>query len=480
MAGSLIQKVKTFLGGTAEGSIRSPWFGMGENGGWFTLGYGDDGFQRNLKVTGRTARTIPAAYAAVMANARAVSQCYASHRKVDAKGKHKKVTTSPASRVLRNPNNYETWPQFILNMTAELQFEGAAFAVVVRGKDNKITAMHKCPQRTCFPYIAEDGSIFYSVGANPMTPYSDANYMVPARDVLHLRGECPRHPLIGESPIAAAALAAGVNVTLSESQAAFFSQMSRPSGIISTDSALTKDQMDVLRKAWEEQSSGLAQGKIPILGGGMKFSPLGLNSQDAELIAAQKMTIADIARVFGVPLPVIGEMEGSTMNNVEQLVSLWLSISLGALLENLERSFDKLFQFGDKEYIELDTAALLRTDFKGRIDGLTKAVQGGLFTPNEARGREGLHPVKNGDKPYMQAQMVELGSNPISETPPEPTAPPPDPEVVADKAAQKAVAAVTELIKEFIPATLESTVEPIDDDISTAVAEASILKAMNA
>jgi len=478
MKNSLITKVKTFFGGS-EGSIRSPFFGLGELGNWFHLGYGDDGFQRNLRLSGSSARNIPAAYASVMANARAVSQCYAEHRVIDKDGKNVKQKTSEVAKVLRSPNDYETWPQFILNLVAEMQFEGESFAIAIRDSTGtKIVALHKCPRKTCSPFIAEDGSIFYSVGSNPMRP-QDQNYMIPARDILHLRNDCPRHPLIGESPIAAAALAAGINVVLSESQGAFFSQMSRPSGIISTDQVLTKDQIDVLRTAWNEQSAGLAQGKVPILGGGMKFSSMGISSQDSELIKAQKMTIADIARVFGVPLPVIGEMEGSTMNNVEQLVSLWLSISLGALLENVERSFDKLFKLGVDEYIEFDTAALLRTDFKGRIDGLTKAVQGGLFTPNEARAKERLHPVEHGDVPYMQAQMVELGDKPAGEIvpPPEPIE---DPEDLASKAAEKVVAKMTEVIKEFIPATLESTADNIDDDISTAVAEASILKAMNA
>jgi HK97 family phage portal protein len=207
-------------------------------------------------------------------------------------------------------------------------------------------------------------------------------------------------------------MAAGVNVALSQSQAAFFSRMSRPSGIITTDADLGPEQLGILRKAWAEQSAGMEAGGIPILGGGMKFQSLGITSQDAQLIEAQRMSIEDIARVYGVPLPVIGDLSHSTMNNVEQLISLWLSVSLGALLENIERSLDALFDLPANEYIELDTSALLRTDFMGRINGLTKGVQGGIFTPNEARSKEGLHPVDHGDVPYLQQQMQPIGFTP--------------------------------------------------------------------
>jgi hypothetical protein len=44
----------------------------------------------------------------------------------------------------------------------------------------------------------------------------------------------------------------------------------------------------------------------------------------------------------------------------------------------------------------------------GRIEGLTKGVQGGLFTPNEAREKEGLEPVESGNIPYLQAQMTPI------------------------------------------------------------------------
>lgn len=403
-----LSKIKSWFGG--ELSWRGPFSGRGELGGMHQIGSLDTGWQQNLTPQGcGNVRTIPMAFAAVMANARAVSQCYANHRRILDNGKHEIIRTSPAARILKYPNSYETWNLFISNMAAEMQFEGESFAVAIRDERQAITALHKFPRNSCSPYIADDGEIFYSVGANPMRPM-DQNYMVPARDVLHLRNDCPRHPLIGESPIKAAALSAGVNVALSTSQAAFFTQMSRPSGIITTNEILNKEQMDILRAAWKEQSAGMSTGGIPILGGGMKFNPMGISSTDAQLIESQKYSAADIARVIGVPLPVVGELENSTMNNVEQLISLWLSVSLGALLENIEQSLNKLFKFGMDDYVELDTAALLRSDFSERVNGLVKGVQGGVFTPNEARAKEGLHPVPHGDVAYLQAQMQEIGT----------------------------------------------------------------------
>lgn len=406
----------------AEGSWRGPFFGVGEQGHTFELGRLEDGFQRNLAVgIGPSGRYIPAAYACVMANARGISQCYPTHKRRDAAGHIETVTTSAAARVLRRPNPVETWPQFILNQVCDLQFDGNALAVATRNGRDEVAALWRMPRSACAPMVGPDGSLFYSVGVNEFDAEATET-MAPGRDVLHLRMHCPRHPLLGESPITAAAMAAGINVALSQSQLAFFSNMNRPAGALTTDKVLTSEHIDVLRRKFDEQSKRWAQGGMPILTSGLKFEAMAITSQDAQLIEAQRLSIEDIARVFGVPLPVIGDLSKATLQNVEQLAGLWLAIGLGALLENIERSLDALFELGPDEWIELDTAALLRTDFAARVDGLTKAIQGGLMTPNEARARESLSPVPHGNTVYVQQQMVELGTKPAPPPPPPPPA----------------------------------------------------------
>ena len=416
--------------GSAEGSWRGPFYGQGElTGSMYELGATEDGYQRNLSVPSGGGRMIPMVYACVMANARAGSTCWAQHKRETVKGskKFELVTTSPASRIFREANPYETWPVFLLNMLATMGFDGQAHALLIRDDRGAVTQMHRMPRASMSPLISPiDGSVYYSVGANPFLPdLTGAQYVVPARDVWHLRQHCPRHPLLGESACEAAALAMGINVALSRSQAVFFARMSRPSGVLVSDQTLTNDQMTRLRSNWAQQSQYIAQGGVPILGNGVKWSPMSLNSEDSQVIEAARFSGEDIARVHGVPLPVVGELSHATMTNVEQLVSLWLSTGLTALLELMERDLNRVFGFdGYTEFVNLDPRALLRTDFAARIEALCKAIQGGLMMPDEARAMEDLPPVPEGDKVYAQAQMQPLGT-PMA-APPAP-APAPDP-----------------------------------------------------
>ncbi len=443
-------KVKSWFGlGAAEGSWRGPFYGQGELGGWHELGRIEDGFQRNLTLGGGPA--VAPVYSCVMLNSRAISQCEPKHLVSSSNGAMTPSTTSPASRVLRIPNAYETWTQLIYNTCAEMLFQGESLWLVTRDDRFAITAAHRIPRGTWSVYIEpESKEIFYSISATELINAPD--YLVPARDVCHFRQHTPRHPLAGESPIKAAALAIGINVALNNSQLAFFTNMNRPSGIIETPQKMTREQKDQARQAFSNQSKAWNQGLLPILSEGAVFKPMNISQTDSQLLEQLRYSTADICRVFGVPVALMAETNG-TQGGTEALISHWLSIGLGSLIESIERSLDRLFNLPAGERIELDFAPLLRTDMESRINSLTKAIQGGLMTPDEARAKEGFGAIDGGSAIFMQRQNTPVGL--LSELaaaelvnanrpPPEPVAAPaaepdPEPEKLVDADVTKAL-----------------------------------------
>jgi Phage portal protein len=90
----------------------------------------------------------------------------------------------------------------------------------------------------------------------------------------------------------------------------------------------------------------------------------------------------------------------------------WLATGLGFALNHVEQAFDRLFDLKGEpdDYCEFDTAALLRSAQKDRIEALARAVQGGIYSPNEARAAEDLDAVPYGDEPRLQAQVVPLSA----------------------------------------------------------------------
>lgn len=314
--------------------------------------------------------------------------------------------TSPASRVLRYPNALEEWPNFSFNVTADILFEGESLVLIARDDRYAVNALWRIPRRSWTIHVdSETKEVFY--GINDADHFSAPKMLVPKRDVIHFRQHTPRHPLIGESPVKAAALASGIHAALSESQLFFFRQMQRPSGVLSTDMSLTSEQMRQLRISFSEQSKLFATGGMPILASGLKFQSLNVAQGDAQLVEQQRMSLVDIARIMGVPMVLLSEGSGP-QGGTEAMISHWLSIGLGSVIETIERSLDRAFGLPADEHIELDPAPLLRVDFAGRIDGYVKAVQGGIMSPAEIRSKEGLGNKEGADELYMQRQMTSL------------------------------------------------------------------------
>jgi len=169
-----------------------------------------------------------------------------------------------------------------------------------------------------------------------------------------------------------------------------------------------------------------------------------MTAVDAEMIALYKMTVLDIARVFRVPPTVIGVMDAATFNNVETLMKQWLSTGLGYTIRHIEENLARLFDLPADQVITFDSDILMRSDFKARMDGLSKGVTAGIFSPNEARRKEGLPEAENGDEPRLQQQVVPLSYHYLN--PPKPNAPAPDP-VDPEKTESEKILAAAEQIK---------------------------------
>jgi hypothetical protein len=203
----------------------------------------------------------------------------------------------------------------------------------------------------------------------------------------------------------------------------------RPSAVLTTDLILDKDQVQFVRDRWDEQSRGLNAGGTPILTAGLKPYVLSTPSKDAELAEIMKLTDQKIALAFRVPLAILG-IGGTAYASTELLMQSWIASGLGFGINHIEDAFGLLFNLDGQpdEYVEFDTAALLRSAFSVRIAGLAQAVQGGIMAPNEARAIESLPEVEFGDEPRVQQQVVPLSAAAaIPTTPgmPGPGAPPP-------------------------------------------------------
>jgi len=423
----LLTKVKSWFGGSTEGQWLGPFHGFGELGGVFELDPLEDGWQRNLSLSPYLMEHIPAIAGAIHLHSSAGAQLRPQVLEFD---KDRNVTerlNSVAARVLSNPNPYETGSDFNARVFQYVVTHGMACIVGFRNTRFEIDQMHVLTPSTWNLYIDQESKEpFVMLNQDGvMTKLSDATMMIPMRDVFIFKWKVSnKNPLLGDSPFNAAGISASIFSALSRSQIAFFKNFRRPSGVLVTDELLSPEQMRQLRTAFDEQSAAMRAGGIPILAGGLKWNPMALNSQDAQVIETIKMSNEEIARAVGVPPPLLGQLENANLSNIEQLISHWMSVSLGGLIERYERGLDRLFGYNSiQRRIEMDTTALLRTDLAERMQSYGRAIQNGVMSPNEVRRKEGLSPVEGGDDIFLQRQVTsvsllqELNANELNNEP---------------------------------------------------------------
>lgn len=369
-------------------------------------------------------------YSCVQAYAQTIAQLPFQHKRNLPSGGTELITSSALSRILRKPNAYQSRSDFLLNLVASLFYEGNAYALPFRNDRGEVDSLHLVHPKKCSPLVVpESGEIFYQATLEDVAGEQTTRVLVPQRDMMHIRLYCPDHPLVGETPIVAAAASISVNDSIEMKQSAFFANMSRPSGVLTTDEKLGSKEVQELRERWEQMSQGINTGHVPILSWGLKWQPLSLSDKDAQLVDSLKMSVEDIARVFRVPLPIVGSTENTTYDNVQNLLQFWKSSGLGFVLNHIEVAYADFFRLNEKpdQFTEFDMDALMRADLLTRVDALTKGITGGLYAPNEARSKENLPAVKGGEKPLVQQQMVPVGYEPPTPAPPADPPPSSDP-----------------------------------------------------
>jgi HK97 family phage portal protein len=380
-------------------------------------------------------------HACIAAYAQTTAMCPGTHWRSTDDGGRERVGNSALSRILKRPNSYQSISDFLLNLTGSLYEDGNAYALAIRNQRYEVAELHLMDSRISGPRIATTGDVFYHLAGNPVIDNSIPKEMlgaVPARDVLHVRLDTHNNrsrPLIGEPPLTSAMLDIAASNSMVQQALAYTANQARPSGILMTDEDYSDEVFKAARARWDEVTKGPGAGGTPILTRGLKWQQTSTTSRDAQLAEMLQITDGRIASAYRVPLELLSlfGVQGNPQGSVENLMRFWIASGLGFCLNHIEEAWGRFFALDGwpDEYLEFDTAALERSNMKDRIEALARGVQGGIYSPNEARELADLPAAEDGDEPRVQQQVVPLsawGKAPPAPpaTPAPPAAPPAD------------------------------------------------------
>jgi HK97 family phage portal protein len=336
----------------------------------------------------------------------------------EAKGSPKKVADAhPLHTLFHEPNAWQTWPDFAIMMQMGLVLRGNAFAVIIRNvAGDPLFFVPVNPDRVGL-YEAADGSIFYMVnrsGLHEMAVLRDQPLMIPARDMLHLKG-LSTNGLLGLSPISVAREAVGLALGQEQQAARWMGNAAKPAGILTTENKLTPDARERSREAWRAAQEGLVNsGKTAMLEGGLKWQPLSMTASDLEFIGSRRFQIEEIARMFRIPIPMIAEVQSAGRVDPDVLAQHYVNYTISEYAMIWAAALDK--QFGlwrENLRVRFDMTVLLEADLASRVNTHRLAVLGALETPNEGRAGIGLDPSDDpqADKLLFPSNSTPYGSD---------------------------------------------------------------------
>jgi len=308
----------------------------------------------------------------------------------------------PLYRLLHDsPNFDQTAVDFWQFVQASLEFWGNAYAekIITNGV---VSALVPVSPNLMKVERLQNGSIEYTwTFENQFYRRSDAQ-------MLHIRG-FGGNPLGGMSTLHFGKNAFGLARAVDRAAGATFKNGLRPSGALTFDAFLSKENREIAEtKLVEKYVGAINAGRPLVLEGGTKWQQLTINPEDAQMLESRRFSVEEICRFFGVPPHMVGHTENSTSwgTGLEQQTLGFQKFTLGPRIRRIEQALSKqLLTPADRANgvsIEFSLEGLLRGDSAGR------SAYYQTMTINEIRKLENLPPVPGGDVPRMQMQNVPI------------------------------------------------------------------------
>ena len=388
-----------------------PWVSEPYTGAW----------QRNDELKATDVLCSPIVYACITLIANDIGKLRARLVKKDEDGIWSEVeTSSPYWFPLRKPNRYQNHIQFKQWwMMSKLRF-GNTYALKERDNSNRVVRLYVLDPCRVTPLISDDGSVFYQLSQDNLAGVPEASVTVPASEIIHDRMNCLYHPLVGISPLYAAAIAAGIGIKIQRNVASFFGNSSTPSGILIAPGNISPENAKNIKDSWDAGYSGVNAGKVAVLGDGMKFEPMSQKATDSQLIETMQWSDERICSVFHVPAYKVGVGDTPSYNNIEALDRAYYSSCLQTPIEEMEACLDDgLGLDGVTRGVDLDLDGLMRMDSKTQMETIAAGIQAKVFKIDDGRKKVNLPPIEGGDTVYMQQQdypISEIRNNKIQQS----------------------------------------------------------------
>ncbi|GAG33780.1 unnamed protein product, partial [marine sediment metagenome] len=182
----------------------------------------------------------------------------------------------------------------------------------------------------------------------------------------------------------------------------YFQNGARASGIAKLPGMLKEAAKNELKKSIQEGMTGDNKFKVLVFEQGMEWQQVSLTNEDSQYLETRNFQVADIARIFRVPLVLIGHQDKApTYASNEQFMLSFVTHTIRPWVVRIEQSANKALLTEEERktfFWKFKIEGLLRGDTKTRYEGYASAIQARWMSPNEVRALEDMNPRDGGDE----------------------------------------------------------------------------------
>jgi HK97 family phage portal protein len=332
-----------------------------------------------------SAASLPAVYRALALLSSTVSQLGLEVRRGD--------EILPLPSLIRQPDVDKTLSQVLKRTTTALAGTGNAYWRLIRNDAGTVVSINDLdPLSITIEY--DKGKKFFRSG--------EKRYK--ATDIKHLRMlEMPGHDE-GVGPIQACRAAMQSALDLRTYGDSWTNTSGVPTGVLSTNLQLTAADRTAYQEAWAKTQ---AVRQTAVLAQGLTYSPIMIKPADAMFIESQQYSTTDVARMFGIPAPLLlAAVEGNSMtySNMETIDRQFVSYAVMPYLKEIEDALSSLLPRG--QVAKFILSGLLRPDAKASADIHKIYLDAGVLSPGEVRKEMGVTGPAPAPKPLPVAAPV--------------------------------------------------------------------------
>jgi HK97 family phage portal protein len=316
-------------------------------------------------------------------------------------------TSSDAARVLS-----EIAYTDLEGIAASAVSYGNGYALIERNERGGAQSIGWIASQRVTVQLDERSRVFYRVAADYALQESER--LVAAANMLHVKfratGASSRY--LGRSPLAQCANSLAGLLRVQEYQREITRNIKTPATVLKAPGNIQKPQLDRIKTEYEENFGKGKRGSAMILSGGMSLETVNLaTATDSQLNEQCLFGIAEVARAFGVPLSLLQQPAGvgyaSSVEETRSFASLSLQPFCARIADELGRKLLTPAQRVQGFAIEFDLMQLLVSPAE-MPERVSKWINGGFKTVNEARNEAGLPDVEGGDELRVPVNTMRM------------------------------------------------------------------------